>query len=127
MASILNIFSRRARMAVPQSQPIPGTVANSAGGHAFAVDGWTRPDRFLVLGTEGGSYYAGAPVLTRDNAHPVQALRMYRERTGIAAKLVVGMVPNGFSIADPDDAGMPDVVGFDTATPAAIADFLRQG
>jgi 60 kDa SS-A/Ro ribonucleoprotein len=59
--------------------------------------------------------------------HPVQALRQYRERTGIAAKLVVvGMVSNGFSIADPDDAGMLDVVGFDTATPAVIADFCRQ-
>jgi 60 kDa SS-A/Ro ribonucleoprotein len=59
--------------------------------------------------------------------HPVQALRDYRERTGIAAKLVVvGMVSNGFSIADPDDAGMLDVVGFDTATPAVISDFVRQ-
>jgi 60 kDa SS-A/Ro ribonucleoprotein len=59
--------------------------------------------------------------------HPVQALRLYRERTGINAKLVVvGMVSNGFSIADPGDAGMLDVVGFDTATPAVIADFIRQ-
>ena len=58
--------------------------------------------------------------------HPVQALRQYREKTGIAAKLVtVGMVSNGFSIADPDDAGMLDVVGFDTAAPAVIADFIR--
>ena len=61
------------------------------------------------------------------STHPVQALRQYRARTGIAAKLVVvGMVSNGFSIADPDDAGMLDVVGFDTATPAVIADFIRQ-
>ncbi len=60
--------------------------------------------------------------------HPVQALRQYRERTGIAAKLVVvGLVSNGFSIADPNDAGMLDVVGFDTASPAVIADFIRQG
>ena len=59
--------------------------------------------------------------------HPVQALRQYRAQTGIAAKLVVvGMVSSGFSIADPDDAGMLDVVGFDTATPAVIADFIRQ-
>jgi 60 kDa SS-A/Ro ribonucleoprotein len=53
-------------------------------------------------------------------------LRQYRERTGIAAKLVVvGMVSNGFSIADPNDAGMLDVVGFDAAAPAVIADFIR--
>lgn len=60
------------------------------------------------------------------NIHPVQALREYRQRTGIAAKLVVvGMVSNGFSIADPNDAGMLDVVGFDAAVPAVIADFVR--
>ena len=59
--------------------------------------------------------------------HPVQALRAYREQSGIAAKLVVvGMVSNGFSIADPDDGGMLDIVGFDTATPALIADFVRR-
>jgi len=44
----------------PQSAPIPGTsqVPNSAGGFAFGVDDWTRLDRFLILGAEGGSYYA---------------------------------------------------------------------
>ena len=56
--------------------------------------------------------------------HPSQALRQYRERTGIPAKLVVvGMASNGFTIADPSDGGMLDVVGFDTATPQVIADF----
>jgi 60 kDa SS-A/Ro ribonucleoprotein len=60
--------------------------------------------------------------------HPAQALREYRERTGIAAKLVVvGMASNGFSIADPDDPGMLDVVGFDAAAPGLIAEFARQG
>ncbi|HET7463333.1 MAG TPA: TROVE domain-containing protein [Longimicrobium sp.] len=58
--------------------------------------------------------------------HPTQALRQYREATGIAAKLVVvAMASNGFTIADPDDAGMLDVVGFDAATPALITDFAR--
>jgi 60 kDa SS-A/Ro ribonucleoprotein len=57
--------------------------------------------------------------------HPAQALRQYRERMGIAAKLVVvAMSSNGFCIADPDDAGMLDVVGFDAATPSVIADFV---
>jgi len=58
--------------------------------------------------------------------HPVQALRLYREKTGIAAKLiVVGMASNGFTIADPSDAGMLDVVGFDASAPAVMADFSR--
>lgn len=60
------------------------------------------------------------------NIHPSQALRRYRERMGIAAKLVVvAMASNGFSIADPQDAGMLDVVGFDAAAPQLIADFAR--
>lgn len=52
----------------PQNQPIEGTVPNSAGGHAFPVDDWTRLQRFLILGSEGGSYYAGEKKLTRENA-----------------------------------------------------------
>lgn len=59
------------------------------------------------------------------NIHPAQALRDYRERTGIAAKLlVVAMASNGFTIADSDDAGMLDVVGFDAATPQVMSDFM---
>lgn len=56
----------------PQSEPIPGTVPNSAGGFVFAVDDWTRLDRFLVLGSEGGSYYATERKLTRENAACVE-------------------------------------------------------
>lgn len=59
--------------------------------------------------------------------HPAQALRQYREQMGIPARLiVVGMVSNGFSIADPNDAGMLDVVGFDTATPQLMSDFAQE-
>jgi 60 kDa SS-A/Ro ribonucleoprotein len=60
------------------------------------------------------------------DVHPVQALQAYRAASGIDARLVVvGMVSNGFSIADPADPGMLDVVGFDTATPQLISDFAR--
>ena len=59
--------------------------------------------------------------------HPFQALKAYREKMGRPAKLVVvGMVANEFTVADPSDAGMMDVVGFDTAAPAVMADFSRQ-
>ena len=52
-AKILN------RRVTPQSQPIPGStqVANSAGGYSWEVDDWTRFDRFLIFGAEGGTYY----------------------------------------------------------------------
>jgi 60 kDa SS-A/Ro ribonucleoprotein len=43
---------------------------------------------------------------------------------GIDAKLaVLGIASTEFSIADPNDAGMLDVVGFDTNAPAIFADF----
>jgi len=58
--------------------------------------------------------------------HPHQALRRYRECSGIDARLiVVGMTSTGFSIADPDDPGMLDVVGFDAAVPSLITEFAR--
>lgn len=60
--------------------------------------------------------------------HPAEALRRYRERMGIPAKLiVVGMLANRFSIADPADGGMLDVVGFDTAAPQVMRDFSAPG
>ena len=60
------------------------------------------------------------------DVHPAQALGDYRRASGIDARLVVvGMISNSFSIADPTDPGMLDVVGFDTATPQLISDFAR--
>lgn len=53
----------------PQSEPARSDqVKNSAGGHVFAVSDETRLRRFLILGTEGGTYYSSAKELTRDNA-----------------------------------------------------------
>lgn len=58
--------------------------------------------------------------------HPKRALDKYREKLGIDAKLaVVAMTSTGYSIADPNDPGMMDFVGFDTATPNAISEFAR--
>lgn len=78
------------------------------------------PCDVFVVYTDSETWYG--------DIHPAQALREYREKLGIPAKLiVVGMVSNAFSIADPDDAGMLDVVGFDTATPAVMSDFASDG
>ncbi len=59
-----------------QSQPIPGSsqVPNSAGGYAWSVDGWAMLDRFLILGSEDGTYYVGARALTRQHAENVEKL-----------------------------------------------------
>lgn len=83
----------------------------------WALESKIQVDTFVIY--TDSETWAGA-------IHPVQALRQYRERTGIPARLVVvGMVSNGFTIADPDDGGMLDVVGFDTATPELINSFAR--
>lgn len=85
----------------------------------------------MILAKEGGIDVDTFIVYTdsetwRGTIHPFQALREYRQAQGINAKLiVVGMVSNGFTIADPDDEGMLDVVGFDTATPNIISAFSR--
>ena len=57
---------------VPQRVALPGQTPNSAGGNAWAVDCWTRLRRFLVLGSERGSYYASERTLTRENAKAVE-------------------------------------------------------
>jgi 60 kDa SS-A/Ro ribonucleoprotein len=58
---------------------------------------------------------------------PADALRAYRRRSGIDARLVVvGMVADEFEVADPGDRGMLDLAGFDAATQACIAGFARE-
>lgn len=52
-----------------QSEPArPGQVKNNAGGYTFSVADETRLNRFLTIGTEGGTYYVDERKLTRDNA-----------------------------------------------------------
>ena len=58
--------------------------------------------------------------------HPSQALKDYRKKSGIDAKLVsVAFTATNYSVADPKDGGMLDVVGFDTAAPQLISAFAE--
>jgi len=63
--------------ATAQSKPIPGREAemakNNAGGYTFVMDKWGQFDRFLILGSEGGHYYASEKNVTLDNAKNVIA------------------------------------------------------
>lgn len=62
------------------------------------------------------------------DVHPFQALKEYRQKSGRKAKLcVVGLTATEFTIADPSDAGMLDVVGMDSHAPSLMADFAREG
>ncbi len=52
----------------PQSEPMRADqVKNEAGGYAWEIDNWAKLRRFLILGTEGGSYYVGERDLTKQN------------------------------------------------------------
>jgi len=84
----------------------------------YALAHKIKVDMFVV--------YTDSETWANPEMHPVQALAEYREKMGIAAKLVVvGMTSNGFTIADPNDADMMDVVGFDSAAPQVISNFAR--
>jgi 60 kDa SS-A/Ro ribonucleoprotein len=82
----------------------------------WALEQGLETDAFVIY-TDNETWFG--------DIHPAQALREYRRKQAIAAKLVVvAMLANAFSIADPNDAGMLDVVGFSTDTPALMADFI---
>ena len=63
----------------------------------------------------------------RSTMDPAEALSQYREYSKIydARLIVVGMVSNGFTVADPDDPFMMDIVGFDTDAPKAMMNFVN--
>lgn len=83
----------------------------------WAIQNKAEIDHFVVY--TDNETYAG-------RRHPFQALQDYRRKSGINAKLtVVGMTGTPFTIADPSDPGMMDVVGFDSAAPKIMADFAR--
>lgn len=61
-----------------QNQAIPGSaqVANSAGGYAWEITPWQKLDRFLILGTEGGTFYVSEQKLTE--AHAMNLLELVK-------------------------------------------------
>jgi len=104
-------------MILPDFQPSQGILLVLAATVLWAAENKIGVDAFVV--------YTDSETWSNSRIHPVQALAQYRQKFNIPAKLVVvGMVANEFSIADPNDAGMLDVVGFDTATPQLISDFV---
>ncbi|KAJ8298606.1 hypothetical protein KUTeg_022666 [Tegillarca granosa] len=83
-----------------------------------AIEKKKNIDVFIIY-TDSETYFG--------SIHPSEALKMYRKMSGIhdARLIVVAMATNGFSIADPDDPFMLDVIGFDTDAPAAMEHFIN--
>ena len=94
--------------------------------------GFTDCSLPMIWAEEQRRKFDGIVVYTDSETHarwitPAQALQNYRRAFSPNAKcVVVGMTATEISIADPNDRGMLDVVGCDAATPALIADFLRE-
>lgn len=114
----LNISPRQRLDDAMRNMDLPFQGTDCALPMLHAIKEKMEIDAFIVL--TDSETWAG-------RIHPKQALDQYREKTGTPAKLVVvGMVANQFSIADPKDRGMLDVVGFSTDAPTVIADFIRE-
>ena len=57
----------------PQSEPLDDRqVLNDAGGYVYPVDDGVRMHRFLVMGSENGSYYTDERTLTKENTAATQ-------------------------------------------------------
>lgn len=123
----------------PQSEAIPGRtmVQNRGGGFVFEVDKWERLRRFLILGSEGGTYYAGETELTKESVEGIIAC--YREDRAATVEMIKdvslkGSAPkNDFAIyalaacagAQRED-GKPDVATRQLAL-RALTDVCRTG
>lgn len=58
------------------------------------------------------------------SVQPAEALRDYRRKTGIPARLIaVGMTSTNYTVGDPADPGTLNVAGFDSAAPQVMAAF----
>lgn len=104
-----------------QSEQIPGRtdqVLNRAGGYVFDVDDWTHLRRFLVLGTQGGTYYADQRELTKESAALVMKLaqedgvRLVNELLKVSLENLAPKVqPTLFSLAVAASVGEVDDKG----------------
>jgi 60 kDa SS-A/Ro ribonucleoprotein len=113
----------REAMRIAQANNYGGTDATLP--FEFATRNKIDVDAFIMT-TDGeswmNSYFYGAQ---RTQRHPYQALNEYRQRVGHDVKLVtIAMVANESSIGDQLDESALDCVGFDTAVPTLISNFV---
>lgn len=108
---------------IPAGNALPGLPSISFGRTDCALP--------MLSAAEQGREYDLFVILTDNETwvgsiKPDRALREYRHKFVPDAKLVVvGMTSTGFSIADPTDPGMLDVVGMDTSVFKAIEGFAN--
>lgn len=100
----------------PQDRPIPGRRdmrENAAGGYVFSLDPWAKLDRFLVLGTEGGTFYVSERDLTVDACEGVVSC-LKEDGPRAVAKIV--------EVSDGGKAAKNDYALFALALATAVGD-----
>lgn len=95
---------------------LPFGTTDCAAPMLYALEHNIQADVFMVF-TDNETFMG--------RTHPAAALRLYRERTGIGARLiVVAFTATEFTIADPEDSGMLDMAGFDASGPEIVRSFV---
>lgn len=92
----------------------------------FAREQGLEVDVFCIY-TDNETWAGGGwGARSNSSGHVCQELDAYRQTTGRAAKLAVfGLAQTDFTVADPNDPGQMDFVGFDATAPTLLADFIR--
>ncbi len=104
------------------------TVIQAIGNLSFGSTDCAAPMYYALdrkIKVEAFYVYTDSETWVGTRGHPSQALKEYRQKMSIDAKLVVvGMTATNITIADPNDKGMLDVVGFDTSAPSVMSEFV---
>lgn len=94
-----SIYSSIGTRQTAQIEPILGReqeqVKNNAGGYVFAVDKWQQLMRFLIMGSEGGTYYVSPKALTVEAAKATIAC--IKEDGIRAAKTIIEVSDKGLA------------------------------
>src|SRR5690349_720350 len=79
----------------PQNMPIPGSgqSRNTAGGFTWQIDDWALLHRFLILGSESGTFYISPTQLTRSNAEGV--IRLLQKEGSKVVQTVIDVSKSG--------------------------------
>src|SRR6185312_3353749 len=67
--------SSKSKKPIPQSEPLNARQSrNHAGGYGYTVSDLQQLTRFLILGSQGGTYYVGTHTLTKENLLTVERM-----------------------------------------------------
>lgn len=90
--SVYTSFSTK-KTSQREPSPFEKEVKNNAGGFVFELDLFKQLERFLILGTSGGTFYVGERKLTKDAA--IAAIKAIQLDGQKAVKLIVDISESG--------------------------------